>query len=127
MVQSWWRNFVKVLPGYLFTVSAAVPVSAFGWILHTNGVSRQNALGISIITATSLGFILEAIIGKIWSKHEHPVDSTYRVQINVQYLSPPPVVPVFETAIDDDKKPASVIILLTPKISPHISEFHSTL
>lgn len=124
--QSWLRSLILALPGYLFTVIAAIPASILGWLLLANGYSRQNALFVSIMAAVSVGFMLEGLV-KIGSRsvRKKKVTDWAYFEVSIQYISSPPTrQPVFQTATEDDEQYAHTLIFFGRPPVPAFSQFH---
>ena len=67
--RSWLRNTLNVWLGYFLTAIAAIPASALGLFLISNGVGQQAAIIISLSLAVLGGFIAEQLIA-LWSRKQ---------------------------------------------------------
>ena len=73
--RSWLRNTLNVWLGYFFTAIVAIPASALGLFLISNGMGRQAAVLISISLAVLGGFTAEQLFALRTRKQSRPVVS----------------------------------------------------
>src|SRR5438874_7526811 len=80
---SWLDSWLATFPGYLFTVVAAIPAAALGWVLIAKGFDRENVFIFVVPLAVLLGFCLEASVKAILIQKRRKFQPTYAS--HVQY------------------------------------------